>query len=78
MSIIAELTELGKEIEKAKREVAQLEGRRAEIMDRLKKEFDCLTIEEADNLLEQLDYSMKILEVEIQKDFDKLKETFTW
>jgi flagellar biosynthesis chaperone FliJ len=78
MAIADELSKLGKEIEAAKKQVAQLEGRKAEVMDRLKKEFDCSTIEDAEKLLGELTEEIEKSENQITKDFASLKEKFQW
>lgn len=76
--IKSELTQLGKEIDRAKIDVASLEGRRSEIMDRLKKEFKCTSIESAEKELDNLEADLEDLEKEITDDFDALKEKFKW
>lgn len=78
MGMNEELAVLGKEIETAKKQVATLEGRKEEILDRLEKDFDCVTIEEAEDLLATLNKELATAEENIQKDFVALKEKFSW
>lgn len=73
-----ELFKLGKEIESAKKMVNQLEGRREEIMSRLKKEYDCESIDDATKLLKTMEADAAKIEIKIQKSFDELKESFSW
>lgn len=78
MGMIEDLNKLGKEIESAKTSVATLEGRRSEVIERLKTEHGISTIEEADKLLIKLDKEIVKMDAEIQADFTKLKENFSW
>ncbi len=78
MSITAELTKLEKEIQAAKTSVNQLEGRREEILDRLKKEFQVDNLEEANELLEDLNEDVSKMEAVITKEFNELKGKFSW
>lgn len=78
MGMIEDLQKLGKEIEAAKKSVATLEGRRSEVIERLKSEHGIETIEEADKLLIKLDKEIVKMDTEIQADFKKLSENFSW
>lgn len=77
-TMIEELTKLGKEIGTAKTQVSQLKGRESEVLDRLKKDFGCNTVDEAQVLLNQMDSDINIMEVTIQQQFKELKEAFSW
>jgi predicted nucleic acid-binding Zn-ribbon protein len=76
--VIDELSKLGKEIETAKSNVSQLEGRKVEIVKRLQEEFNISTIEETEKLLASETKNLKKLEEQITTDFEKLKENFSW
>lgn len=78
MPIAEELTKLGKEIQSAKNSVAQLEGRKAEVMDRIKKDFDCNSVEDAEKLLDEMTIELEEINKTIEQDFNKLKENFSW
>jgi predicted nucleic acid-binding Zn-ribbon protein len=73
-----ELAKLGKEIEAAKKSIATLEGRKTEIMERLKTDYGVSTIKEAESLLTKTQSSVDKLEKEIESDFKELKENFSW
>jgi len=78
MAIADELTKLGKEIELAKASVNQFEGRRNEILERLKKEFQVDGLAEAKELLADMVEDIRKLDVKINTDFEDLKDNFTW
>jgi len=78
MTIADELTKLGKQIESAKASVNQLEGRREEILERLKKEFQVDGLAEAKELLADMEADIKKLDGKINTDFEDLKDNFTW
>lgn len=78
MAIADELTKLGKEIELAKASVNQFEGRRNEILERLKKEFQVDGLAEAKELLADMEDDIKKLDAKINADFEDLKENFSW
>lgn len=78
MGMIEELTSLKKEIDAAKKNVSQLEGRSAEVFERLKKDFDVDSIETAEKLLLKLQHNLTKQNTAIEADFAKLKENFSW
>lgn len=78
MGMTEELTRLGKLITETKTSLAQFEGRKAEITERLKTSFDISTVEEGDALIEELGAKLTKMNEEIIADFEKLKETFEW
>jgi flagellar biosynthesis chaperone FliJ len=78
MGMIEDLSKLGKEIETAKKSVDQLEGRRTEVLERLKTEFDVKSVDEAEVVLDQLDKDILKMDETINKEFAELKEKFTW
>jgi predicted nucleic acid-binding Zn-ribbon protein len=77
-TIQEELNKLGKEIEAAKRSVAQLEGRKSEIMDGLKKNFNVDTISGAESLLKTMQDKVTAMDEEIMNEFEALKRDFSW
>lgn len=78
MGMTEELTRLGKLITETKTSLAQLEGREAEITERLKKTFGVTTVAEGDTMIEKLNIDLAKMNEEIVADFSKLKETFEW
>jgi predicted transcriptional regulator len=78
MAIQDELAKLSTEIESAKKQVATLEGRKAEVMDRLKKDFECVSVEEAETLLDTLSADVVKMDVTIKAEFEALKKKFSW
>lgn len=78
MSIESRLLELKKEIESAKIEKAQAEGGLQQNMNRLKTEFKCRSIEQAQKQLEKLKEQKEILQGNIESAMKKLEEDFEW
>ena len=76
--IIEELSTLGKEIDKAKSSVNQLEGRKVEVTNRLKEEFGITTLPEVEKLLAASEKTLETLESDITTDFESLKGSFQW
>ena len=76
--ILKELTNLQETIAESKSNVAKFQGRKEEILNSLKKEFNVKTITEAEKKLSSLEDSQTKLEKEIQGAFDKLKEEYEW
>jgi chromosome segregation ATPase len=77
-NIQEELARLGKEIEKAKTNISQLEGRKEEITKRMMGEFGVMTIVEAEAKLKEMEIETGSLDEKITKDFAALKEQFQW
>lgn len=78
MSIESRLLDLKKEIESAKIEKAQAEGALNQNMNRLKEEFKCRSIEQAQKQLEKLKEQKEILQGKIEFAMKKLEEDFEW
>lgn len=76
--IVKKLDNLGTKIESAKKTINQLEGRKEELLNRLKKEFEVSDIEEAKKLLEEFKEYEKELSALIEKEFNKLQEDVKW
>ncbi len=73
-----DLNNLGKEIEQAKTNISQLEGRREEIINRCYEEFGVSSEEKIKILLDTLGKELNKLEKEIQTDYAELKKVFSW
>ena len=64
MSMQDELVKLGKEIESAKNQIAQLEGRQTEVLNRLKKDFRCKNLTDAEKLLDKMSTDLEKMDAE--------------
>ena len=71
---IEEYQKLKKKSENAKADVARAEGALEQQMQKLKEEFDCETIEEAQKMLRNLEKQEKKAEEEYEKELTKFKE----
>jgi chromosome segregation ATPase len=78
MSIESRLLDLKKEIESAKIKKAQAEGALNQNLNRLKEEFKCRSIEQAQKQLEKLKEQKEILQGKIESAMKKLEEDFEW
>lgn len=78
MSMLQELDTLGKEIEAAKKSVAQLEGRKAEILSSLQKDFGVTDVQDACRQIEQNTIELNKLKKTIEAEYNNLKEVFQW
>lgn len=76
--ILKELTKLQEMINDSKENVSKLKGRKEEILNQLKKDFNLKTIAEAEKKLKENEKALDDLEKEIKKSFDKLKEEYEW
>jgi Na+/phosphate symporter len=65
-------------INDSKENVSKLKGRKEEILNQLKKDFNLKTIAEAEKKLKENEKALDDLEKEIKKSFDKLKEEYEW
>ena len=76
--IIKELDELGKTIARKEKELNQTEGAEAQLMKKLKDDFDIDTVEDAKEKLDNSGKTLKRLEDKIESDFTTLKEDYNW
>ena len=74
MSKLKEYTKLKKEVEESQQEADRAEGALAEIMKRLKKEFDCPTLTKAKKKLKQLQKQAEELDIEYNEAVILYKE----
>lgn len=58
------------------REIATNEGKLESILEQLKKEFNVLTIEDADKTLEEMNSQIELLEKEISEKMIDLNEKY--
>jgi len=77
MSIEAQIKDLEakkKLIASAKEEKAKADGAREPLMEQLKDEFGCETLEEAQAELKKMEASMEVLEEEIEEGLEELNK----
>lgn len=60
--------------EELKRRRAELEGRRAQLMDQLAREFNCTSLDEADKMLAALDADAKQKQSDLNAAYADLQE----
>lgn len=75
--ILKDLEKLGKEIDEAKKNVAQYEGQKFQLMKQL-EELGFKTIEEAQKNILLLSKEEEKLTKEIESDYKELKEQYQW
>lgn len=71
-----QLLSLKRQIEVDKEKKARLEGQLASLMDRLKKEFDCETIEEAQKKVSKLNKDIERLTKSVKEKIDTIRQGY--
>ena len=71
-----ELFDLKEEIEEAKQLLASLTGQEKMVLENLKKQFDCKSLQEAENLLRKKEEEIGKLKKEIEVKLEKLEEDY--
>ncbi len=75
MELIQELQQMKNQVDQAKVDKAQAEGRLEGVMDRLEKEFGCTTVEQAKELRDKLTAEVNTLDEELREGVDALRTT---
>lgn len=75
---IEDFTELREKIEAAKVKKSKAEGALEEFMNRLKSEFGCSTIEEAEKKLGKLQAEIDSDEEKLEKDLEEIEKAVDW
>jgi|GEM_PF-6235456 len=70
------LLDLKKKIEKAKIDKSRSEGRLSELMKRLKTDFKCKDLKEAEKLQKKYEADIKSLNSDLETGIKKLKEIY--
>ncbi len=70
------LLSLKQQIDDAKTEISQLEGRKANLLERLEEQWGCKTIKEAEKKLEEMTEQIESLDKKIQAGITKLEEEY--
>lgn len=76
--MIQELESLKKEIEDAKIEKARLEGQLKSVQERMRAEYNCRTVEDAQKKLTRMERDWDKLANTIETDFNELQEMYEW
>jgi prefoldin subunit 5 len=71
-----QLLELKEKVEEAKTTVSELTGQQTALLQQLKTDFGCKSIEDAEEKLEVLNRNIKGLEKKIEKGTQELEEKF--
>jgi predicted RNase H-like nuclease (RuvC/YqgF family) len=75
---IADFEKLKEKIEESKARRSRAEGALEQAMERLKKEFGCSTIEEAEAKIETLNAELDNDEAELSALLDKIEKAVDW
>ena len=76
--IIKDLNILKDEIAKSKSKTSQLEGRKEELMKRLKSEFGLVSLPETQKKIGEDSNRLEKLRLEIEKKYNELNKQFVW
>jgi len=76
--LLQQLEGIKETIESSKNKKATIQGKIESIMERLKKEFACDTIEDATKLLKKLKSTIEKDETELKDGIEKLQDAFEW
>ena len=74
----ADLLKLRQHIDQSKAELARLGGQRDQLMATLKQDFNCATLEEADEFLKELEAEAEKLQRELDTGVAALKGGLGW
>ena len=71
-----DLIKLKKQIDTAKTKVSELKGRQQHLMEQLKKDWKCSTVEDAKQKAEEMEAEITKLDKQIEKGIKELKEKY--
>lgn len=74
---IKQWEERKRQIEKAKEKISETKGKKESLLARLKKDFDCSSVEEGEKKLRELEASKNKLEEQLSQILGEL-ETYDW
>ena len=77
-NIIKDLTDLKKQIDEGKKNLAQLEGRKEELMSSLERDFKVSSLSEAEKSLKKMQEAIEKKEKLIETKYKRLREDFEW
>jgi molybdopterin-biosynthesis enzyme MoeA-like protein len=78
MNKIEHLAGIKKQVENASREVDRKEGYLSSLMETLKKNYECVSVEEAEKKREEIAKQVKLLEKEADEKMEKLLKAYDW
>ena len=73
-----QLLDLKDQVEEAKTKVSELTGQKQALMNQLKTDWNCKTIEEANTKLKEMENSISVLEKKIEKGTKELSEKYNF
>ncbi len=71
-----QLLDLKHQIDEAKTNATELTGQQKSLMDRLKKDWNCTTVEQAEKKVEELETEITQLNTSIDKGVKELEERY--
>ena len=71
-----ELLDLKSDVAEAKSKVSELTGQKTALMSQLKTDWDCKTIKEAEDKLQEMEDSISKLEKKIETDVSELENKY--
>ena len=71
-----ELLELKEEIEGAKEKSSELKGEKQSLMKRLKEEWDCKSVKDAEKLISEMEKEIETTSLEINNGLEELDAYF--
>jgi predicted nuclease with TOPRIM domain len=71
-----QLLDLKDQVEEAKTKVSELTGQKQALMNQLKTDWNCKTIEEANTNLKEMENSISVLEKKIERGVNELEEKY--
>ena len=73
---LTRLRNLRDQINKAKDDIAQAKGTRAQLMKQLKDQFNCTSIEDAEALLQTYQNNLQKITQDIKRHISELEDTY--
>lgn len=71
-----QLLDLKHQIDEAKTNATELTGQQKSLMDRLKKDWNCTTVEQAEKQIKQIETEITQLNTKIDKGMEELEEKY--
>ena len=71
-----QLLDLKKQIDQAKSEVSELNGREKRLMEQLQKDWGCKTVKEAEKKIKDMETDLASINEQIHKGVEELEEKY--
>lgn len=78
LEALKELQDMQKEIENANRKMDTLNGRKEEVLNRIKEEFKINSLEEAEQFIQQETVALQTQESILLSEYNLIKDKFVW